>query len=106
MTAGAKAYLVIRRPDGLGNVFALHGGKSYTLGRAKTNEVLLNDDLCSRQHAEVSYSGGRWVIRDCGSLNGTRVNDQLLTGEYELAPGDEVSLGRSHLLFVNELSPE
>jgi Nif-specific regulatory protein len=104
MAAGAKAFLVIRHPDGLGSVFALHGGKSYILGRAKTNEVLLNDDLCSRQHAEVYFGAGQWRIRDCGSLNGTRVNEQPLVGEHELAPGDEVLLGRSRLVFVEELS--
>jgi Nif-specific regulatory protein len=104
MAAGEKAYLVIRRPDGLGNVFALHAGKRYLLGRAKTNEVVLNDDLCSRQHAEVYHHEGRWRIRDCGSMNGTRVNNELIEDEWELEPGDEVGVGHSRLLFVQTLA--
>jgi Nif-specific regulatory protein len=104
MTAAAKAFLVIRRHDGLGNVFALHAGKRYTLGRAKTNEVVLNDDLCSRQHAEVSCSDGRWRVRDLDSLNGTRVNDQTVEREIDLGPGDEIGVGRSRLVFVEDLS--
>jgi len=104
MAGTGKAFLVIRRHDGLGNVFALHGGKRYVLGRAKTNEIVLNDDLCSRQHAEVSSSGGRWRVRDLDSLNGTRVNDKPLEREIELEPLDEISLGRSRLVFVEDLA--
>ncbi len=102
--ASAKAFLVIRRPDGLGDVYALHAGQRYTLGRAKTNEIVLRDDLCSRAHAEVYFGENRWRVHDLGSLNGTRVNDDAIKGDYELEVGDEVSVGRTHLLFVEELS--
>jgi Nif-specific regulatory protein len=103
MTAPAKAYLVMRRHDGLGNVFALHAGKRYVMGRAKTNEIVLNDDLCSRQHAEVSSSGNHWRVRDLDSLNGTRVNEKTLERDIELKPLDEISVGRSRLIFVEDL---
>src|SRR4051794_32907370 len=75
MATGTTAYLVVRRDDGFGDVFPLVPGQTYTLGRAATNSIVLKDDLCSRDHAEVSYSGNRWRVRDLGSLNGTRVND-------------------------------
>jgi Nif-specific regulatory protein len=104
MTPGAKAYLVVQRPDGLGNVFALHAGKRYTMGRAKTAEIVLNDDLCSRQHAEVYYADGSWRLHDCGSMNGTRINNERVEDDWELEPGDEVGLGRSKLLFVQTLA--
>jgi pSer/pThr/pTyr-binding forkhead associated (FHA) protein len=103
MSAGTTAYLVVRRDDGFGDVFPLAAGQSYTMGRATTNRIVLKDDLCSREHAEVSFSAGRWRIRDLGSLNGTRVNNQRLQGEHELAPHDEVYLGRTHLLFVEDM---
>lgn len=103
MSAGPKAFLVVRRDDSAGNVFALHAGKRYVLGRANTNEIVLNDDLCSRQHAEVSFNGGKWFLRDLGSLNGTRVNDQLIQHEVELQPLDEIGLGRCRLWFVESL---
>lgn len=104
MPGNGKAFLVVRRPDGLGNVFALQSGKRYVLGRAKTNEIVLNDDLCSRQHAEVFQSDGTWAVRDFGSLNGTRVNGHTIDNEQLLGPGDEVGLGRSRLIFVEDLS--
>jgi Nif-specific regulatory protein len=104
MTAGATAYLVVRRDDGFGDVFPLTAGQTYTLGRATSNRIVLKDDLCSREHAEIGYSGGRWRIRDLNSLNGTRVNNVRLDGEWELTPHDDLYLGRTHLLFVEDMN--
>jgi Nif-specific regulatory protein len=103
MAAGATAYLVVRCEDGFGDVFALTPAHRYTLGRAQTNRVVLQDELCSREHAEVYFADGRWRLRDLNSLNGTRVNDSPLDSEWELAPLDEVHLGRTHLIFVEEM---
>ncbi len=104
MAAGTTAYLVVRRDDGFGDVFQLVAGQTYTLGRATSNRIVLKDDLCSREHAEVGYRGGRWRVRDLNSLNGTRVNDVRLDGEWELSPHDDVYLGRTHLLFVEDMN--
>jgi DNA-binding NtrC family response regulator len=105
MAAGTTAaYLVVRRDDGFGDVFQLVVGQTYTMGRATTNRIVLKDDLCSREHAEVSYRGGRWRVRDLNSLNGTRVNEVRLDGEWELSPNDDVYLGRTHLLYVEDMN--
>ncbi len=103
MSAGATAYLVVRRDDGFGDVCALTAGQRYTLGRATTNRVVLKDELCSREHAEVYYADGRWRLRDLNSLNGTRINDAALDSEWELAPNDEIHVGRSRLVFVEQM---
>src|SRR5579872_121265 len=103
MSVGTTAYLVVRRTDGFGDVFPLAAGQSYLLGRAATNRIVLKDDLCSREHAEVRFADGAWRVRDLGSLNGTRVNEERLDSEQTLEPGDEVQLGRSRLLFVEEM---
>jgi Nif-specific regulatory protein len=99
----AAAYLVVRREDGFGEVYPLQPGQTYSLGRANTNSIVLKDDLASRDHAEVFSSGGRWFLRDLGSLNGTRVNESRVEGERVLEPNDEVHLGRTHLLFVEHM---
>src|SRR5437588_3042141 len=83
------AYLVVRREDGFGDVFPLLPANRYTLGRAHTNSVVLQDDLSSREHAEITFAGGRWRIRDLGSRNGTHVNGSAVQGEQELNPRDE-----------------
>jgi DNA-binding NtrC family response regulator/pSer/pThr/pTyr-binding forkhead associated (FHA) protein len=104
MSAESTAYLVVRRDDGFGDVFALQPGQAYTLGRAPTNRIVLKDDLCSREHAEVRSQNGRWRVRDLSSLNGTRVNGERLLVDRELNPQDEIHLGRTHLLFVEDMN--
>jgi transcriptional regulator with GAF, ATPase, and Fis domain len=106
MGSNATAYLVLQRQDGLGDVFKLLAGKRYSLGRAKTNEIVLKDDLCSRQHAEVFHAEGHWRVRDNASLNGTRVNDEVIDSDtdWELSPGDQVVMGRTQFLFVENMA--
>jgi transcriptional regulator with GAF, ATPase, and Fis domain len=103
MPAGGTVYLVVRREDGFGDVFPLVPGQRYTLGRAPTNRIVLKDDLCSREHAEISFADRRWRLRDLKSLNGTRLNSQRISDEEELSAGDEVHLGRTTLLFVEAM---
>jgi Nif-specific regulatory protein len=103
MVSGTTAYLVVRRDDGFGDVFQLDPAQNYGLGRAATNLIVLKDDLCSRDHAEVAFTGGRWRVRDLGSLNGTRVNDVRVEGERELSAGDQLHLGRTNMVFVEDL---
>src|SRR5262249_18609519 len=91
------------RDDGFGDVLPLVPGQNFTLGRAATNNVVLKDDRCSRDHAEISFSAGRWRVRDLGSLNGTWVNDARVEGARELAPGDELVVGRSGFLSVEDM---
>src|SRR3954471_1959568 len=103
MPGEAAAFLVVRREDGFGEVYPLVAGQHCTLGRAPTNRIVLKDDRCSREHAEVYYADGRWRLRDLESLNGTRLNGQPLDSEWELCPGDVVHVGRADLLFVETM---
>src|SRR5436190_1973462 len=82
--------LFVRQDDGFGEVHPLQPGSRYTLGRAGTNRIVLKDELCSREHAEVYLSDGSWVVRDLGSLNGTRLNNETVTVERPLEPRDEI----------------
>lgn len=104
MPNGSTAYLVIRRDDGFGDVFELRAGARYTIGRATTNRVVLKDEMCSREHAEVVFTDQRWYVRDLNSLNGTRLNGKDLHGDIALNPRDLIELGNTQLLFVEDVS--
>jgi Nif-specific regulatory protein len=98
------AYLVIR--DGLKwtDVFRLVPGQSVTIGRAATNQIVIKDDRCSRNHAEIFMSAGQWTLRDLESRNGTMVGDQQIQGDWTLQPTDVIRVGRSQLVFVHHLT--
>jgi Nif-specific regulatory protein len=85
-------------------VYPLQDGTRYTLGRAPTNRVVLRDDLCSREHAEVFPAEGGWFVRDLGSLNGTHLNGEQLRREQRLAPRDDLRVGRVEFVFIEDLT--
>ena len=98
------AYLVIREGSKWSDVFRLVPGQTVTVGRAPTNQIVIKDERCSRNHLEIFISGGRWTLRDLESRNGTMVGDQLVKGDWPLQPGDVIRIGRSQLKFVYKLS--
>lgn len=98
------AYLVIREGSKWTDVFRLVPGQVITIGRAPTNQIVIKDERCSRSHAEVFMSEGRWVIRDLESRNGTVVGNQLIKSDWPLQSGDVIRIGRSQLIFVKHLS--
>lgn len=70
-----------------------------TIGRAETETLQIHDSAVSRQHAIIRRQGDRWMVEDCGSRNGTRVNDARLpafTG-CPLRDGDRLTIGRATL---------
>jgi Nif-specific regulatory protein len=96
--------LVTRREDGYGDVYPLQAGQRLTLGRANSNRVVLKDELCSREHAEVFFAEGHWRLRDLKSLNGTRINGEpLQETDWELSPGDDFQVGKTEFVFVDNL---
>jgi hypothetical protein len=67
--------------------------RRVTLGRSRDCDCVLDEPSVSRRHAELRREAGRWLLRDLGSRNGTRVNGVRLLDEAEVGPGDQVSLG-------------
>src|SRR5215204_5340905 len=67
----------------------------YTVGRGTDNDLSAGDSNLSRRHAVIERAGDSVLISDCGSRNGTAVNDHPVRGEVELADGDRVTLGGS-----------
>ncbi|NQT37075.1 MAG: sigma 54-interacting transcriptional regulator [Planctomycetes bacterium] len=98
------AYLVIREGTKWTDVFRLVPGQAVTIGRAPTNRIVIKDERCSRNHAEIFLSEEQWTLRDLESRNGTVVGSQAVTEDWVLRPGDSIRIGRSQLVFVHQLS--
>ncbi len=69
-----------------------------TIGREEGNGLRLNDERVSRFHAKVQMEDGDIILTDLDSTNGTRVNGSAIQIR-RLRPGDQVSIGRTMLLF-------
>lgn len=62
-----------------------------TIGR-KDCDVVLDDRLVSRRHAELKIVEHKLVIEDLASTNGTRVNGKAVA-QKRLAPNDLITIG-------------
>ena len=71
-----------------------------TLGRAHDCTVPIKDRFLSRRHAEIVHEDDAgWLLRDCGSVNGTLLNGMRVLGPQALRPGDRIGLGDSEVVF-------
>ncbi|MBW3596489.1 MAG: FHA domain-containing protein, partial [Planctomycetes bacterium] len=98
------AYLVIREGNKWSDVFRLIPGRTVTVGRAPTNEIVIKDERCSRYHAELFMTRDQWTLRDLDSRNGTIVGRERIKGDYALQPGDVVRVAHTQMAFVHDLS--
>jgi ABC transport system ATP-binding/permease protein len=72
------------------------GGAVLRIGRDPSNDLVINDLLASRRHAEF-HPGAASEIVDLGSANGTYVNGRRIQGRALLQQGDIVGIGRHQL---------
>ncbi len=79
---------------------------SATIGRAKSNGIVVEDALASRVHAMLESTPAGLEIRDNHSSNGTFVNGTLISSA-KLRDGDVVTIGNTDLLATgNTLVPQ
>jgi Nif-specific regulatory protein len=100
------ARLSIETGEGSPALSTLTPDRVVTLGRNRSNSVILQDKHASRWHAEVVHEDGRWILRDCGTLNGTRRNGQRIPRPTPLMHGDEIGIGDTVLRFLLEGQPD
>ena len=72
-----------------------------TLGRGPDNTIPVLDDLVSKYHCQiVRISDERFLLRDCGSRNGTTCGGKSVT-ERLLGDGDEFVMGQTRVRFAS-----
>jgi signal transduction histidine kinase len=72
--------------------------RPYAIGRARNNDIALNEPSISKLHARIDYQGGRFFVEDAGSMHGVYVNATKIR-RAELVPGAQIQLGNVTLKF-------
>ncbi|NJD19081.1 MAG: FHA domain-containing protein [Gemmatimonadetes bacterium] len=72
---------------------------THEAGRNTEATVFLDDITVSRHHAAFRVRGSHLSLEDLSSTNGTYVNGKRAVA-VELNPGDEVIIGRFHLVVA------
>jgi hypothetical protein len=73
-------------------------GDSYTVGRHKNNDIVINDAKVSSFHARLDRSAEGFTLVDLKSRNGCYINGQR-TETALLKTGDELRLGAARLQY-------
>jgi len=60
---------------------------------------VVRDTAVSRLHVEIRREGEGWIAADRGSRNGTLLNGTPLVEPAPVVPGDEITLGKTVLVF-------
>lgn len=101
----AQFQFVMRSGPTPGATYSLEGDQ-LVIGRDSSSGIAINDAEVSRKHARLNFQGGKYVIEDLGSTNGTFVNGQRIAGAAVLKSGDVVSLGEQIVLLYEALSSD
>lgn len=101
-----SALLKILDASGKSRDVNLISGAAYSIGRAKDNDIVLNDRRVSRRHAHIKSDGDRFKLIDGYYVNGEihrSVNHVFINGkprlEKTLEAGDVIIIGETRLEF-------
>ena len=95
--------IIVSLPDGSAVTHELTE-EMVTVGRVSDNVIQIDDVSVSSHHAEITFSGGHYVLTDLNSTNGTRVNDHSFTAG-PIHDGDRLRFGKVEARYISE-NPE
>ena len=81
-----------------GRSLALGGGTPTTVGRSRACGLALSDPNASKEHLQIAWEDGAWVMTDLGSSHGTRVNGKPAERAV-LKPFDRIAIGDTVMIF-------
>ena len=70
---------------------------SWTIGKAPDCDLVVPKDVVSQKHCRLSLEGGKYILEDLGSTNGTFVNGYRLEAHTPvyISAADRVTLGQT-----------
>ena len=98
--------VVLLEPDDDGEYeetesWMLELGNTYTIGRSRANDIVIDSGTISRKHAQISLNAdGDVILEDAGSSHGTFLNGDTVTAPTVVSVGDDIQLtrlGAAHL---------
>lgn len=74
-------------------------GQVTNIGRdASQNDIILDDDAVSAEHARIKLERKQFMLYDLASTNGTLVNGERVQ-KHALFDKDEIAIGETRLVF-------
>lgn len=90
--------LQLQFKDKILSKYRLEPGKTLTIGRRDSNDIVIENVSVSGKHAKVDPVNNGFRLMDLNSTNGTFINDKMIT-THNLEHGDIISIGKHKLVF-------
>lgn len=87
-----KLSLVVAQGVHTGKVIPVTAA-DFVIGRDPQCQLRPASPAVSKQHCALSIRDGKVYVRDCGSTNGTFINDEQVAAEREVKAGDRLRVG-------------
>ena len=85
--------------EGVGLVMRELGRDIVMIGRAPSNQIVIDHPTVSAQHAVLLRTGDSYSLKDLNSASGTQVNGDFVT-DAELKDGDTIRFGSVIAVFA------
>lgn len=93
-----KPLLHVTKGLNFGKFFEINVESATSIGRAKGNDIVLDDHAVSSQHCRIRPLGGVYELIDMKSTNGTFVNERKVA-RTNLSAGDVIKMGETAMQF-------
>ena len=81
--------------------YATSTGNVFSIGRIDGNDFIMPDYAISKNHALIEIKRDTYMLKDCGSTNGTLLNGTRLQHKpVEIHDRDIISFGRYEFTFL------
>ena len=85
--------------EGVGLIMGEFGGDFVMIGRAPSNQIVVDHPSVSAHHAALLRTGASYLLKDLNSGNGTWINCDRVT-DAELKDGDTIRFGSVTAIFA------
>jgi pSer/pThr/pTyr-binding forkhead associated (FHA) protein len=85
--------------EGVGLIMRELGRDIVMIGRAPSNQIVIDHPTVSAQHAALLRTGDSYSLKDLNSTNGTQINGDFVT-DAELKDGDTIRFGSVKAVFA------
>jgi FHA domain-containing protein len=95
------ARLLFRDSQGREGTVELSPTETVYVGRGLECAVRTDDGMVSRRHSQIRMEGGRYIVEDLGSANGTHLNNNRIQ-KQALGHTDVIQCGSLMIRFLDE----
>src|SRR6478609_8378329 len=95
------ARLIFRDSQGREGAVELSPTETVYVGRGLECAIRTDDGMVSRRHSQIRMEGGRYIVEDLGSANGTHLNNTRVQ-KQALGHTDVIQCGSLVIRFIDE----